>query len=125
MNKFTFLLCCLAIAALMVSVQAGAANLRLYTANKSMQQRKISMIRDTDEAGCHNMIKRRRVYRAAQIGFASCTLYSEKDCEQGTEIEVQWKNKEQPVTEFSRGAMWFLPGKRGEKMASWKCVEEP
>ena len=125
MNKFTFSAGCLVIVALVVAAQASAANLRLYTANKQLQQRKISMIRNTDEPGCHNLINRRRVYRAAQIGFASCTLYTEKDCEAGTEIEVRWKNKKSPVTDFSRGAMWFLPGNRGEKMASWKCVEEP
>ena len=124
-NNITFSAGCLIVLVLMVSAIAEAADLRLYTANKQLQQRKITMIRNTDEAGCHNLIKRRRVYRAAQVGFASCTLYSEKDCEQGSEIEVQWKNKDTPVTEFSRGALWFLPGKRGEKTASWKCVEEP
>lgn len=109
---------------LVLSDVASSADLRLYTANKLLQQRRITVIRDTDEPGCHNLIKKRRVYRAAQIGFATCTLYSEKDCEAGTEIEVRWKNKKKPKTAFTRGARWFLPGERGAKMASWKCEGE-
>ena len=88
---------------------AVAADLRLYTANKLLQQRRISLVRNTDEPGCHNMITKRRVYRVAQIGFDTCTLYARKDCEVGTEISVSWKNKKDPVTEFTQGARWFLP----------------
>ena len=78
-----------------------------------------------DEPGCHNLISKRRVYRAAQIGFATCTLYTKKDCATGTEIEVNWKNKSDPVTAFTPGARWYLPGTRGSKMASWHCEAAP
>lgn len=101
-----------------------AADLRLYTANKQLQQRRISIVRNTDEPGCHNLISKRKVYRVAQIGFKSCTLYSEKNCEAGTEISVSWKEKKPPINDFTPGARWFLPGKRGSKMASWNCVAE-
>ena len=103
---------------------AYAADLRLYTANKLLQQRQISMVRNTDEPGCHNLISRRKVYRVAQIGFKTCTLYAKKDCESGSEIGVSWKNKKPPVDDFTPGARWFLPGERGSKMASWKCDED-
>lgn len=103
---------------------ASAADLRLYTANKLLQQRRISMVRNTDEPGCHNLITRRKVYRVAQIGFETCTLYAKKDCEAGSEIGVSWKNKKSPVHDFTPGARWFLPGERGSKMASWKCEED-
>lgn len=82
------------------------------------------MVRNTDEPGCHNLITKRRIYRVAQIGFEFCTLYSEKDCEEGAEIAVSWKNKKEPATEITPGARWFLPGERGSKMASWKCDSE-
>ena len=112
-------------AVLIAGDMALAADLRLYTANKLLQQRRVSMVRNTDEPGCHNLITRRRLYRVAQIGFETCTLYSKKDCEAGTEIAVSWKNKKGPVSEFTQGARWFLPGERGAKMASWKCDENP
>ena len=67
---------------------------------------------------------RRKVYRVAQIGFKTCALYAEKDCEVGAEIGVSWKNKKAPVNDFTPGARWFLPGERGSKMASWKCEED-
>ncbi|MDJ0956430.1 MAG: hypothetical protein QNI91_06225 [Arenicellales bacterium] len=102
----------------------GAADFRMYTANKLMQQREVTFVLNTDEPGCHNLIKKRRIYRVAQIGFESCTVYSEKNCEEGTEIPVSWKNKKDPITSFTRGARWFLPGERGSKMRSWKCEGE-
>ena len=101
---------------------AVAADLRLYTANSLLQQRRVSMVRNTDEPGCHNLITRRKIYRVAQIGFETCTLYAERDCEAGTEIEVSWKRKKDPVHAFTQGARWFLPGERGSKMASWQCT---
>jgi len=112
-------------AILIAGDMALAADLRLYTANKLLQQRRVSMVRNTDEPGCHNLFTKRRIYRVAQIGFETCTLYSKKDCEDGTEIGVSWKNKKEPVYAFTQGARWFLPGKRGAKMASWKCDENP
>lgn len=103
---------------------ASAADLRMYTANNLLQQRRISMVRNTDEPGCHNLVTRRKIYRVAQIGFKTCTLYADKDCEAGTEIGVSWKNKKPPVNNFTQGARWFLPGERGSKTASWKCEED-
>ena len=90
-------------AVLIAGDMALAADLRLYTANKLLQQRRVSMVRNTDEPGCHNLITRRRLYRVAQIGFETCTLYSKKDCEAGTEISVSWKNKKEPVNAFTQG----------------------
>ena len=100
---------------------ALAADLRLYTANSLLQQRRVSMVRNTDEPGCHNLITKRKIYRVAQIGYETCTLYAERDCETGTEIDVSWKRKKDPVQAFTQGARWFLPGERGSKMASWNC----
>lgn len=109
---------------LFLSSGAVAADFRLYTANKYLQQRQVALVRNTDEPGCHNLLTKRRIYRVAQIGFEFCTIYAEKDCAQGTEIAVSWKNKKDPTTTFTRGARWFLPGERGTKMGSWKCEGE-
>lgn len=124
MKTFVFSISVLLAAALFDAAVASAADLRLYTANKLLQQRRVTMVRNTDEPGCHNLITKRKIYRVAQIGFKTCTLYARKDCEAGTEIGVSWKNKKDPVTEFTQGARWFLPGERGSKMASWKCEED-
>ncbi len=110
--------------ALLGSDVSLAADLRLYTANKQLQQRRVSLVRNTDESGCHNLITKRKIYRVAQIGFKSCTVYAKKHCEVGTEIGVSWKNKKPPINEFKPGARWYLPGNRGANMASWKCEED-
>ena len=119
-----FACACLGIFGLTSLNLVGAADFRMYTANKLMQQREVTFVRNTDEPGCHNLITKRRIYRVAQIGFETCSVYSGKDCEKGTEIPVSWKNKKDPVTSFTRGARWFLPGERGSKMRSWKCEGE-
>ena len=123
LNKL-FASVCLVILAFTSLNLASAADFRMYTANKLMQQREVTFVLNTDEPGCHNLIKKRRIYRVAQIGFEACSVYSKKDCEEGTEIPVSWKNKKDPVTSFTRGARWFLPGERGSKMRSWKCEGE-
>lgn len=115
---------CLLAVCLALPVPGEAADFRLYTANKLLQQREVSMVRNTDKPGCHNLITKRRIYRVAQIGFEACSVYTESDCEAGTEIEVSWKNKKTPTTTFTRGARWYLPGERGSKMKSWKCEGE-
>lgn len=123
-NRTAFAVVCLGILGLTVYNLASAADFRMYTANSFMQQRQVTFVRNTDEPGCHNLITKRRIYRVAQIGFETCSIYSEKDCEEGTEIAVSWKNKKTPKTSFTRGARWFLPGERGSKMGSWKCEGE-
>ena len=123
-HKILFVPACLGIVALTFWNLVSAADFRMYTANKLKQQREVTFVLNTDEPGCHNLIKKRRIYRVAQIGFETCTVYSEKDCEEGTEVPVSWKNKKDPVTSFTRGARWFLPGELGSKMRSWKCEGE-
>lgn len=118
----TFILSCLVAAS--VAETSPAADFRLYYANKLLQQRQVAMVRNTDEPGCHNLIKKRRIYRVAQIGFETCTVYAEKNCEAGTEIEVSWKNKKAPSVSITPGARWYLPGERGTKMGSWNCEGE-
>lgn len=95
---------------------------RAYIANKLKQQDKVWLPFSAKKPGCHNMIITLEVYRVAQIGFESCTIYSEKDCKPGSEIEVRWKNEKKPTTVITPGARWFLPGETGSDMASWKCV---
>lgn len=123
-KQFSSCIICWGLVGLAVFDLSQAADFRMYTANSYLQQRQVTMVRNTDEPGCHNLITKRRIYRVAQIGFESCTVYSAKDCAEGTEIAVSWKNKKEPKTVFTRGARWFLPGERGSKMASWKCEGE-
>lgn len=112
----------LALALLAVGACASAANFRIYRVNSDMQLDQVPAFNE-DEPGCHNMLLRLTIYRVAQIGYQYCTIYSEKDCKAGSEIQVSWKQKENPVTQFTQGDRWFLVSerRRGRTMGSWYC----
>lgn len=95
---------------------------RVYRANEQLQLDRIPTLNES-EPGCHNMLLGLRVYRVAQIGFEHCTVYAEKDCREGTEVPVSWKQNDEPVTQFTQGDRWFLVGDdpRGHTMSSWYC----
>lgn len=105
----------------LTSVAVQAADFRIYTANKLLQQRRAFSFSDADKPGCHNLPFGQRVYRVAQIGFERCFIYAEKDCKPGNELKVSWKNEREPALEITPGARWYLEGERGSKMGSWKC----
>lgn len=96
---------------------------RMYRANDRLQLDRIPALNE-DEPGCHDMLLTLRVYRVAQIGFEYCTAYSEKNCREGSEIPVSWKNEEAPVTRITQGDRWFLVSdhRRGADMGSWYCA---
>lgn len=99
-----------------------AADFRIYRANKSLQIDQVPAFNE-DEPGCHNMLLGLTVYRVAQIGYEYCTVYAEKDCQEGTEVPVSWKEEEAPVKQFTQGDRWFLVSDdpQGHKMGSWYC----
>lgn len=105
-----------------VSAAAWPADFRIYRANDEMQLDRVPALNE-DEPGCHNMLLPLTVYRVAQIGYEYCSIYSHRNCEGGSEIQVSWKEKEDPVTQFTQGDRWFLVSdeKRGHKMGSWYC----
>jgi len=115
----------LVLLALCVSFPALAGRkteFRIYKANKLKQLDRIWLPFDGNKPGCHNMLIKLEIYRAGQIGFDQCTVYSEKDCKAGSEIEVRWKNEGKPTTTITQGSLWFLPGETGSDMGSWKCI---
>lgn len=99
-----------------------ATDFRIYRANDQLQLDQVPAL-NTSEPGCQNMLLGLRVFRVAQIGFEHCTVYAEKDCREGTEVPVSWKQENEPVTEFTQGDRWFLVGDepQGHKMGSWYC----
>ena len=98
------------------------AEIRIYRANEELQLDRVPTLNE-NEPGCHSMLLTLRVYRVAQIGFEYCTVYAQKDCREGTEIPVSWKNEEAPVKQFTQGDRWFLVSDhpQGRDMGSWYC----
>ncbi len=113
------------LASIGVALAGMKTEIRFYKANKQLQQDRVTLVSGDDEPGCHNFLLKTRVYRAAQIGFKSCTLFAEKDCTTGSEVRVSWKREKDPVTQFTQGARWFPAGARGSEVRSWACEPLP
>ena len=99
--------------------------IRFYKVNNKEQTSRIMFTaRKGKQAGCHNFLKKTRVYQANQFGFASCRLYAAKDCAEESVIEVNRTRDETPVTQLSQGFSWFpiSEHKRGVKLRSWSCT---
>ena len=101
-----------------------------YRTNSQGQQIALTLVKDTDQPGCHNLLKRSRLHRIAVKGFEYCEVYAEKDCQQGTKLSAQWlakrvksDDKKQPTTKFSKGSRWVFDREGNIMARSWRCVD--
>jgi len=97
--------------------------IRIYKLNSKEQSIRIQMRDKTAKAsGCHNFITTPKVSRITQIGFASCSLYSAKNCPADAAIEGQWKEKDK-ATKLTQGGKWLFTydDPKGVKAKSWSC----
>jgi hypothetical protein len=111
--------------------QADARNrqdIRFYKANKILQTDRIWFTKKrASKPGCHNFIRKARVYKAVQFAYAACYLYAKKNCESDSIIEVAKEKDETTTTVLLEGYGW-LPqsdNKRGVRVKSWSCTHDP
>jgi len=105
------------------------ASIRFYTVNSQNQQRDLYLLPNRNRAGCFNLPLSVDVYRVAQIGFVSCSVYSDSNCDPATAHMMYWSgkarkdpNKKKPTTLMTEGAMWRIEGTREAALRSWECV---
>ena len=101
--------------------------IRFYEANKLLQTDRVSFTaKKARKPGCHNFILRTRVYQANQLGYKSCSLFSEKNCAQDSIVEVNRTKDQTAVTSLSQGFSWFPidENERGAILRSWQCELE-
>lgn len=99
-------------------------SIRFYKANKQLQADRVQMTGgDTDKEGCHNMLKKTRVFKALQIGFSTCSLYQDKNCAVASLVPVQSEKQLHSSYILKEGVTWLPEGEdeRGVKVASWYC----
>ena len=99
-----------------------AADIRFYRINKQDQQARITLLGGATAPGCHNFPHRPRVHRIGVIGFKQCSVYTAKDCAAASLAKTRWKDNPEKKNHMTPGARWFLPGDRGSKLASWRCL---
>lgn len=107
---------------------ANAAEIRFYKVNSKGQQSAVGFLRNRDEPGCHNTLGGRDVFRVAQIGFTYCQVYSEKNCEEGSALIMNWKGpvrsnsaRAQPTERLMPGDMWYFDENESLEINSWMC----
>ncbi len=104
--------------------------IRFYRVNDLGQQTILSVVKDTDKTGCHNLFKKSRLHRIAVTGFQYCEVFAEKNCKTGSKLSAQWlakkvksEDKKQPTTTFTKGSRWVFDRGGNIRAHSWRCVE--
>ena len=66
------------------------ASITFYHINKLGQQYEVRIVRNTDEPGCHNFLKKTSVFRVGQVGFEYCEVFSDKACQADSAVTATW-----------------------------------
>ena len=107
---------------------ASRSEIRFCTINSLDQQRELSSLPKRHAEGCFNLPVALRLFRIAQIGFTSCSVYHSKDCAAVHIQPMVWSgknrnnsNKQVPTFEMTEGAMWLFSRGREAAVRSWQC----
>ena len=107
---------------------APRSEIRFYTINSLDQQRELSWLPKRHADGCFNIPLSLRIFRIAQVGFTSCSVYRGKNCEAVHIQPMVWSgkslnnsNKQVPTFEMTEGAMWLFSRGREASVRSWRC----
>ena len=107
---------------------APRSEIRFYTINSLDQQRELSWLPKRHAEGCFNLPVSLRLFRIAQIGFTSCSVYRSKDCATVHIQPMVWSgksrknsDKQEPTFKMTEGAMWLFSRGREAAVRSWQC----
>ena len=107
---------------------APRSEIRFYTINSLDQQRELLWLPKRHTEGCFNLPVSLRLFRIAQIGFTSCSVYRSKDCAAVHIQPMVWSgkrrnnsNKQAPTLKMTEGAMWHFSRGREATVRSWQC----
>lgn len=99
-----------------------------YRINSLGQQTKLTLVPNSHEPGCHNLLKTSRVHRVQMYGFDYCEVYAEDDCKADTVMPAQWMSKrnkdpekQEALTKLTKGGRWVLDPGANARVSSWQC----
>jgi len=105
--------------------------IRFYKVNDKGQETRQSMVRNTDEPGCHNVRRSLKASRVVVLGFSWCEVYAEKDCDPQSRLVANWDGerkkseaKRQPNGRMDKGTRWVLNPVENIPVASFNCESE-
>ena len=99
-------------------------DVRFYKANKILQTDRIWFTKKkAKQPGCHNFLKKTRVYKIVQFGYEKCQIFAAKDCRNDSQISVRLEDAETVNTDLTIGKGWYpiSENPRGVKLRSWQC----
>lgn len=108
----------------------GHGKIRMYKLNSKGQAINQLWVKKPKPDQCVNAIRNRKVFRFSQVGFSYCQVFSEKNCEEGSEVPAKWGGKkyrvadidiEQPQIKLLRGTEWILSPETNLIVRSWLC----
>jgi hypothetical protein len=124
----TLLLAC--VMGLVWSMPANAGQkIRMYKINSKLQQTKIVLGGAVKDAGCHNLVWGKHVYRFTQIGYAWCSVFTEQDCAADSRVIAYWAegkykryniDSTQPQDKLYPGSKWIVDS-AADDIQSWYC----
>jgi hypothetical protein len=114
-----------------VNAKEPNRNVRFYKVNKHEQWTKLFFTEKKGrQAGCHNLIVKKRIHRFNQFGYGFCSLHTAKNCTAESVVKASRvpvrSDKEEELEEriqLKQGFSWYPLGdhERGVKLASWYC----
>lgn len=119
---------CLLLHSSFASAASDRQDIRFYRVNKDMISERFWFTRGkAKQAGCHNTLKRTRLYRVVQFDYQVCRVFSQSDCQPDSIVSFKREKKNETVTDLSEGYSWFpiSDHQRGMKIKSWFCEEKP
>lgn len=111
------------------------STIRFYKINKHQQTTKIRISkRKTKQPGCHNFKRATPVYNAIQTGYMWCQLFTQKNCADGSSVNVSHSKSDTYTQRLSQGYAWqpislannatdtqTNDRQQGLKIRSWSC----
>lgn len=111
----------------------NAPTVRFYKINKHQQTSKIKVSKKkTQQAGCHNFSRAKKVFHLIQTGYNACYLYAEKNCSDNSKINATNTKNDTYSEALTEGLAWQPRAlstalnstdnkKQKVKVRSWVC----
>lgn len=125
LSSLCCMLCLVASGSTLAKSDPEKQTIRFYKINKDQISQKIAFTnRKARKSGCHNFIKKVRLYKTVQFAYTSCRVYSKKECPEDAIVSFYTeKNSDLHQTDLSQGFGWRPVSEhpRGKIVKSWFC----
>lgn len=110
--------------------KSGDGKVRMYSFNDKQQLIRQRFTKDTEIEGCHSLSDPEEVHRFAQFGYDYCQVFSQPNCQNGSEVAALWGGSDYRVRDIDvsepqkilyQGGQWLLAENENVVIQSWSC----